>query len=75
MRREHSAAEYALLSSVFAASRSVAGWAGGLGAQALGYAPYFLLTFFLAFPAYLLLPWVRKMLDAQDRREAAETET
>ena len=23
---------------------------------------YFLLTFFLAFPAYLLLPWVRRML-------------
>jgi PAT family beta-lactamase induction signal transducer AmpG len=47
---------------VFAASRSVAGWAGGVGAQALGYGPYFLLTFFLAFPAYLLLPWVRRML-------------
>jgi PAT family beta-lactamase induction signal transducer AmpG len=69
VRREHSAAEYALLSSVFAASRSVAGWAGGLGAQAIGYGPYFLLTFFLAFPAYLLLPWVRRMLDAQAWRE------
>ena len=40
------------------------------GAQAMGYAPYFLLTFFLAFPAYLLLPWVRRMLDAQAQREA-----
>jgi PAT family beta-lactamase induction signal transducer AmpG len=70
VRREHSAAEYALLSSVFAASRSVAGWAGGLGAQALGYAPYFLITFFLAFPAYLLLPWVKRMLEDQTRREA-----
>ncbi|MCZ7654642.1 MAG: hypothetical protein M5R42_10735 [Rhodocyclaceae bacterium] len=75
VRREHSAAEYALLSSVFAASRSVAGWAGGLGAHALGYAPYFLLTFFLAFPAYLLLPWVKRMLDAQERREAAQPES
>ena len=73
VRREHSAAEYALLSSVFAASRSVAGWAGGLGAQAMGYAPYFLLTFFLAFPAYLLLPWVRKMLDAQSQEGRAGT--
>ena len=70
VRRSHSAAEYALLSSVFAASRSVAGWAGGIGAQAMGYAPYFLLTFFLAFPAYLLLPWVRKMLEVQAREEA-----
>lgn len=75
VRREHSAAEYALLSSVFAASRSVAGWAGGLGAHAMGYAPYFLLTFFLAFPAYLLLPWVRKMLDAQDRVETPDPGT
>lgn len=69
VRREHSAAEYALLSSIFAASRSVAGWAGGFGAHALGYGPYFLLTFFLSFPAYLLLPWVRKMLDAQAQGE------
>jgi PAT family beta-lactamase induction signal transducer AmpG len=69
VRREHGAAEYALLSSIFAASRSVAGWAGGLGAQAMGYAPYFLFTFFLAFPAYLLLPWVRRMLEAQSGEE------
>jgi PAT family beta-lactamase induction signal transducer AmpG len=56
------ATEYALLSSVFALSRSVAGWAGGFGAQEMGYAPYFLLTFFLAFPAYVFLPWVRSVL-------------
>lgn len=61
--RRRSATEYALLSSVFALSRSLAGWAGGFGAEAMGYAPYFLLTFFLAFPAYLMLPWVRRMLD------------
>jgi MFS transporter, PAT family, beta-lactamase induction signal transducer AmpG len=62
--KRRSAAEYALLSSVFALSRSVAGWAGGFGAHAMGYAPYFLLTFFLSFPAYLLLPWVRRTLAA-----------
>ncbi len=60
--KRHSATEYALLSSVFALSRSFAGWAGGYGADIMGYAPYFLLTFFLAFPAYLLLPWAKKML-------------
>ncbi len=60
--KRHSATEYALLSSVFALSRSLAGWAGGFGAEAMGYAPYFLLTFFLSFPAYALLPWVRRML-------------
>jgi len=62
VNKRHSATEYALLSSVFALSRSVAGWAGGFGAQIMGYADYFLLTFFLAFPAYLLLPWVKKMM-------------
>ncbi len=62
VNKRHSATEYALLSSVFALSRSVAGWAGGFGAETLGYAPYFFLTFLLAFPAYLLLPWVKKML-------------
>ena len=60
--KRHSATEYALLSSVFALSRSLAGWAGGFGAEGLGYADYFLLTFFLSFPAFLLLPWVRRML-------------
>ncbi len=63
VNKQRSASEYALLSSIFAFSRSVAGWASGFGAESLGYAPYFLLTFFLAFPAYLLLPWVRKMLE------------
>lgn len=62
VNQRRSAAEYALLSSIFAFSRSVAGWAGGFGAHAMGYAPYFLLTFFLAFPAYFFLPWVKKML-------------
>ncbi len=66
--KRRSAAEYALLSSVFALSRSFAGWAGGYGAQSLGYAPYFFLTFFLAFPAYFLLPWVWKMLDYADTK-------
>ncbi|MEO7403157.1 MAG: MFS transporter [Burkholderiales bacterium] len=57
-----SATEYALLSSVFALSRSVAGWASGFGATEMGYANYFLLTFFLSFPAYFLLPWVKRVL-------------
>jgi len=63
--QRRAATEYALLSSVFALSRSVAGWAGGIGAEEMGYAAYFLLTFFLSFPAFLLLPWARRMLDAR----------
>jgi PAT family beta-lactamase induction signal transducer AmpG len=66
--KRHSATEYALLSSIFALSRSVSGWAGGYGATAFGYADYFMLTFFLAFPAYLLLPWVRKMMRYTDKQ-------
>lgn len=73
VNKRHSATEYALLSSVFALSRSVAGWAGGFGAETLGYAPYFLLTFFLAFPAYLLLPWVKKMIQYADNQEDWES--
>ncbi|MFQ5589085.1 MAG: MFS transporter, partial [Nitrospiria bacterium] len=73
VNKRHSATEYALLSSVFALSRSVAGWAGGFGAETLGYAAYFLLTFFLAFPAYALLPWVKKMLRyAEDQKNWAQ---
>jgi PAT family beta-lactamase induction signal transducer AmpG len=60
--QRYSAAEYALLSSLFALTRHLAGFASGYGAHYLGYAPYFLLTFFLSFPAYLLLPWIRKAL-------------
>jgi MFS transporter, PAT family, beta-lactamase induction signal transducer AmpG len=60
--------EYAILSSIFAFSRAVAGWAGGLGVQEMGYAAFFFLTFWLSFPAYLLLPAVRRMLTGQGVR-------
>ena len=60
--------EYAILSSIFAFSRSVAGWAGGLGVEQMGYAAFFLLTFFLSFPAYTLLPAVRRMLMRDEAR-------
>lgn len=70
VQKERAATEYALLSSVFALSRSVAGWVGGIGASSMGYANWFLLTFFLAFPAYLLLPWVSRMLRGSDSAAA-----
>jgi len=57
--KEHAAVQYALLSAIFGLSRSVAGGVSGWGAERLGYASYFGLTFLLAFPAYALLPWVR----------------
>ncbi len=58
--------EYAILSSIFAFSRSIAGWAGGIGAQEMGYAAYFALTFVLAFPAYALLPWIKSILASSE---------
>lgn len=69
VNKRHSATEYAILSSIFALSRSVAGWAGGFGAESMGYADYFLLTAFLALPAYLLLPWAKRMLTYAENRK------
>src|SRR5690606_11494204 len=62
--------EYAILSSIFAFSRAVAGWAGGLGVESMGYANFFFLTFWLSFPAYLLLPAVKRMLEPSLDRSA-----
>lgn len=62
VNKQRATTEYAILSSIFAFSRSVAGWAGGIGAQEMGYAKYFFLTFFLAFPAYALLRWAKAMI-------------
>jgi len=67
--KKHSATEYALLSSIFALSRHLAGYASGFGAHYMGYAHYFLLTFFLSFPAYFLLPWVKQALNHSAARE------
>lgn len=66
--KERATTEYAILSSIFAFSRAVAGWAGGLGVEQMGYATFFFLTFWLSFPAYLLLPAVRRMLHKADVR-------
>lgn len=60
--KRRSATEYALLSALALLSRAIAGWAGGHLAANVGYPQFFTLTFLLAFPAYLLLPWVKRML-------------
>jgi PAT family beta-lactamase induction signal transducer AmpG len=57
--KRHAATQYALLSALFGLTRVVSGAVSGVAAQQLGYASYFLLTFFLSFPAYLLLPFVK----------------
>jgi PAT family beta-lactamase induction signal transducer AmpG len=64
--KEHAAVQYAALSAVFALSRDVAGAISGYATTHLGYAPYFVLTFFLAFPALALLPIVRSWIHDRD---------
>ena len=58
--KQRAATQYALLSALFGFTRTLAGAVSGFGATSLGYAPYFAFTFLMAFPAYLLLPWVRR---------------
>jgi PAT family beta-lactamase induction signal transducer AmpG len=59
--KRFAATQFALLSALLALTRSVAAKAAGPAAEALGYAPYFFVTFLLAFPAYALLPLIRRV--------------
>lgn len=60
--KSRAATEYAFLSALFALPRFVIGSASGWAAARFGFAAYFFLTFFLAFPAFALLPWARKWI-------------
>src|SRR5881409_1092810 len=57
--KAHAATQYALLSALFGLTRSLSGAFSGLITQSVGYATYFTTTFFLAWPAFALLPWVK----------------
>jgi PAT family beta-lactamase induction signal transducer AmpG len=57
--KRYAATQFAVLSALLAVTRWIAGeFSGGL-AERLGYANYFLLTFFLGLPAFLLIPRLR----------------
>ncbi len=56
--KNFSATHYALFSTIFGFSRVIAGGLSGFGAAHFGYASFFLVTFFAACPAFLLLPLV-----------------
>jgi len=60
--RRYAATQFALLTALFGASRYVGNYFAGDAVEAMGYATFFLVTFFLAIPAWLLLPVVRKTL-------------
>ncbi len=59
--KRYAATQFALLSALFGLTRQIAVWISGSLTQRIGYADYFLLTFVLAFPAFALLPWIRRM--------------
>lgn len=69
--RENAATEYAMLSAVFALSRTLAGVVSGFLTQSLGYAPYFWTTAALALPGLLLLPAIRKRLAEREALDGA----
>ncbi len=60
--KTQAATQYALLSALFGLTRSVSGPISGWMTERFGYATYFAATFFLAWPAFLLLPWVRQWI-------------
>ncbi|MGH7899372.1 MAG: MFS transporter [Candidatus Binatia bacterium] len=69
--KQQAATQYAALSALFGFTRTLAGAASGIATEHLGYPAYFAFTFVLAFPAYLLLPWVK--LWAEERGGSAPT--
>ncbi|MBI3805680.1 MAG: MFS transporter [Nitrospirae bacterium] len=72
--KRHAATQYALLSALFGLARNVAGAFSGVATQHLGYATYFLATFFLSWPAFALLPWVKGWVVEKEAPEVATGE-
>ncbi len=72
--KRQAATQYALLSALFGLGRSLSGAFSGVLTQSVGYATYFTLTFFLAWPAFVLLPWVRIWIaQAEENSSALQT--
>ncbi len=61
-RKEMSASQYALLAMLFSFSRAVSGALSGFGAEHFGYAAFFFYTFLAALPAFVLIPWVCRLI-------------
>lgn len=57
--RRYAATQFAVLSALLALTRWIAGDLSGALAERLGYANYFLLTFFIGLPAFALIPRLR----------------
>jgi PAT family beta-lactamase induction signal transducer AmpG len=59
--KRYAATQFAVLSALLAITRWVAGDLSGGLTERLGYANYFLLTFFLGLPAFALIPRLRRI--------------
>lgn len=66
--KSHAATQYALLSALFGLTRALSSAFSGVATEQFGYAAYFTATFFLAWPAFFLLPWIKAW--AEDERES-----
>jgi PAT family beta-lactamase induction signal transducer AmpG len=67
--KRYAATQYALLSALFGLTRALSGAFSGFATERFGYATYFTVTFFLSFPAYALLPWIRGWTHEPERDE------
>jgi PAT family beta-lactamase induction signal transducer AmpG len=57
--KRYAATQYALVSALFGLTRALSGAVSGFATEHFGYTTYFMATFFLAFPAYAFLPWIK----------------
>jgi PAT family beta-lactamase induction signal transducer AmpG len=60
--KRYAATQFAVLSALLALTRWITGEFSGQLAEQLGYANYFLVTFFLGLPAFLLIPRLRRAI-------------
>lgn len=58
--RKYAATQFALLTALYRVGGIGAQAVSGILAEGMGYRGYFLLTFGLALPAFVLLPWIRR---------------
>src|SRR3989442_853171 len=70
--KTQAATQYALLSALASLTGSLVGPFSGRVTQSVGYATYFTATFFLAWPAFALLPWVRMWINEEGEHDGQE---
>ncbi|MFH1146685.1 MAG: MFS transporter [Pseudomonadota bacterium] len=72
--RRFSATQYALFTTLFGFSGTISRMLSGFAAEQFGYGPFFVLTFFAACPAFILLPWVLPAIQKEGVRTQVEAD-